>query len=55
MPKIEDYALLGEEWDPGTRRQLGNTPQAFSHFALVVRALQLHGAGAVRSDNPMSL
>jgi GH15 family glucan-1,4-alpha-glucosidase len=36
-----DVGLLSEEWDPITRRQLGNTPQAFSHFALVVSALQL--------------
>ena len=48
-----DLGLLSEEWDPGARRQLGNTPQAFSHFALVVSALQLHMGSAVRSDNPM--
>ena len=38
---------------PGRTAQLGNTPQAFSHFALVVSALQLHMGGAVRSDHPM--
>jgi GH15 family glucan-1,4-alpha-glucosidase len=48
-----DVGLLSEEWDPATRRQLGNTPQAFSHFALVVSALQLHTGHAVRSDHPM--
>jgi len=48
-----DLGLLSEEWDPGARRQLGNTPQAFSHFALVVSALQLHMGSAVRSDIPM--
>jgi len=37
-----DVGLLSEEWDPTTGRQLGNTPQAFSHFALVTSALQLH-------------
>jgi GH15 family glucan-1,4-alpha-glucosidase len=37
-----DVGLLSEEWDPGERRQLGNTPQAFSHFALVTSGLQLH-------------
>ena len=37
-----DVGLLSEEWDPAARRQLGNTPQAFSHFGLVVSALQLH-------------
>jgi GH15 family glucan-1,4-alpha-glucosidase len=48
-----DVGLLSEEWDPVTRRQLGNTPQAFSHFALVVSALQLHMRHAARSDSPM--
>ena len=48
-----DVGLLSEEWDPAERRQLGNTPQAFSHFALVVSALQLHMGQMVRSDNPM--
>jgi GH15 family glucan-1,4-alpha-glucosidase len=45
-----DVGLLSEEWDPVTRRQLGNTPQAFSHFALVVSALQLHDQRPHRSD-----
>ena len=27
-----DVGLLSEEWDPKAGRQLGNTPQAFSHF-----------------------
>jgi GH15 family glucan-1,4-alpha-glucosidase len=48
-----DVGLLSEEWDPGGQRQLGNTPQAFSHFALVISALQLHMGQMVRSDNPM--
>jgi GH15 family glucan-1,4-alpha-glucosidase len=48
-----DVGLLSEEWDPVARRQLGNTPQAFSHFALVISALQLHMGSAVRSDDPM--
>jgi GH15 family glucan-1,4-alpha-glucosidase len=48
-----DVGLLSEEWDPAAQRQLGNTPQAFSHFGLVVSALQLHMGHAVRSDNPM--
>jgi GH15 family glucan-1,4-alpha-glucosidase len=50
-----DVGLLSEEWDPVAQRQLGNTPQAFSHFALIIRALQLHMGSAVRSDNPMAL
>jgi GH15 family glucan-1,4-alpha-glucosidase len=49
-----DVGLLSEEWDPAAQRQLGNTPQAFSHFALVVSALQLHIGRMARSDNPMS-
>jgi GH15 family glucan-1,4-alpha-glucosidase len=49
-----DVGLLSEEWDPAARRQLGNTPQAFSHFALIISALQLHLGSAVRSDNPMT-
>jgi GH15 family glucan-1,4-alpha-glucosidase len=48
-----DVGLLSEEWDPAGQRQLGNTPQAFSHFGLVVSALQLHMGHAARSDNPM--
>jgi GH15 family glucan-1,4-alpha-glucosidase len=47
--------LLSEEWDPAARRQLGNTPQAFSHFALVISGIQLHLGSAARSDNPMSV
>ncbi len=46
-----DVGLLSEEWDPAARRQLGNTPQAFSHFALVVSALQLHTGRSARSDS----
>jgi len=49
-----DVGLLSEEWDPATQRQLGNTPQAFSHFALVVSAVQLHMRGPARSDSPMA-
>jgi GH15 family glucan-1,4-alpha-glucosidase len=48
-----DVGLLSEEWDPGSRRQLGNTPQAFSHFTLVVSALQLHHQRPHRSDQPI--
>jgi GH15 family glucan-1,4-alpha-glucosidase len=45
-----DVGLLSEEWDPVAGRQLGNTPQAFSHFPLVVSALQLHAQRHHRSD-----
>ena len=37
-----DVGLLSEQWDPVSGRQLGNMPQAFSHFPLVTSALQLH-------------
>ncbi len=45
-----DVGLLSEEWDPVAGRQLGNTPQAFSHFPLVTSGPQLHAGGAYRSD-----
>jgi GH15 family glucan-1,4-alpha-glucosidase len=48
-----DVGLLSEEWDPAAQRQLGNTPQAFSHFALVISALQLQRGQMARSDDPM--
>lgn len=38
-----DVGLLSEEWDPVAHRQLGNTPQAFSHVGLVNTAFALHG------------
>lgn len=40
-----DVGLLSEEWDPRARRQLGNTPQAFSHVGLVTAAAALGRAG----------
>lgn len=49
-----DVGLLSEEWDPQAKRQLGNTPQAFSHFALVTSAFQLHAGRAHRSDQPLT-
>jgi GH15 family glucan-1,4-alpha-glucosidase len=36
-----DLGLLAEEYDPRTRRQLGNFPQGFSHIALVNTANNL--------------
>ena len=38
-----DLGLLAEEYDTTTRRQLGNTPQAFSHVGLVNAARHLSG------------
>jgi len=49
-----DVGLLSEEWDPHTGRQLGNTPQAFSHFPLVTSALQLHAGRAHHSNHPIT-
>jgi GH15 family glucan-1,4-alpha-glucosidase len=39
-----DVGLLAEEYDPTTRRMLGNFPQAFSHVALVNSAHNLSQA-----------
>jgi GH15 family glucan-1,4-alpha-glucosidase len=36
-----DLGLLSEEYDPETKRLVGNFPQAFSHIALVNTAYQL--------------
>jgi GH15 family glucan-1,4-alpha-glucosidase len=36
-----DVGLLAEEYDPRARRQLGNFPQAFSHFGLINTAQNL--------------
>ena len=49
-----DVGLLSEEWDPATGRQLGNTPQAFSHFGLVVSAVQLAAGRPRRSDQTLA-
>jgi len=40
-----DVGLLSEEYDPRTRRLVGNFPQAFSHLAIVNTALGLRGGG----------
>ncbi|RDV43930.1 glycoside hydrolase family 15 protein [Leifsonia sp. ku-ls] len=40
-----DVGLLSEEWDPHAARQLGNIPQAYSHFALVRSAFHLLAGG----------
>ena len=42
-----DLGLLAEEYDPKKKRQLGNFPQAFSHFALV------NAAFALAEEKPM--
>jgi len=40
-----DVGLLSEEYDPATRRLVGNFPQAFSHVALVNTAANLARGG----------
>jgi GH15 family glucan-1,4-alpha-glucosidase len=49
-----DVGLLSEQYDPVAKRQLGNTPQAFSHVPLVNTAIYLDGGGTIRSttSNP---
>jgi GH15 family glucan-1,4-alpha-glucosidase len=39
-----DLGLLSEEYDVGAQRQVGNTPQAFSHVGLVNTARHLSGS-----------
>ena len=39
-----DVGLLSEEYDPRYQRQVGNTPQAFSHVPLIQAALNLRPA-----------
>ena len=36
-----DVGLLSEEYDPVSRRLLGNVPQAFSHVGILNTALNL--------------
>jgi GH15 family glucan-1,4-alpha-glucosidase len=43
-----DVGLLSEEYDPSSRRLLGNFPQAFSHVSLINTALTLG-----RGDGPV--
>ena len=44
-----DLGLFAEEYDPGSRRLLGNFPQAFTHFALVNTAHLLAAIDGGRS------
>jgi GH15 family glucan-1,4-alpha-glucosidase len=41
-----DVGLLAEEYDPRSRRMLGNFPQAFTHVALVNSGINLMNAHA---------
>lgn len=50
-----DLGILSEEFDPRSTRQVGNTPQAFSHVGLVNSARHLSGtrpASATRAKKP---
>jgi len=40
-----DVGLLSEQYEPHTRRMLGNFPQAFSHVGIIDTALNLHRRG----------
>jgi GH15 family glucan-1,4-alpha-glucosidase len=39
MAIANDVGIFSEEYDPAARRQLGNTPQAFTHLAFVNSAI----------------
>ena len=47
-----DVGLLSEEYDPGDSRQVGNTPQALSHLALVRAADAIAAAEAKIANAP---
>lgn len=43
-----DVGLISEEYDPQTRRLVGNFPQAFTHVGLINTAMNL----SRQTDNP---
>ncbi|HEX5751260.1 MAG TPA: glycoside hydrolase family 15 protein [Archangium sp.] len=47
-----DVGLLAEEYDPRTKRQLGNFPQAFSHVALINTAQNLTSPSCPITERP---
>jgi GH15 family glucan-1,4-alpha-glucosidase len=47
-----DLGLLAEEYDPATGRQMGNTPQAFSHVGLVNAARHLSSTRPAHDATP---
>lgn len=49
-----DVGLLAEEYDPVSKRLLGNFPQAFSHIALVNTAFNLATVSGPASDRQRS-
>lgn len=42
-----DVGLLAEQYEPRSKRMLGNFPQAFSHIGIINTALNLHRGGAL--------
>jgi GH15 family glucan-1,4-alpha-glucosidase len=50
-----DVGLFAEEYDPATKEQLGNFPQAFTHMALINSAEQLRHARAGSNHFPLLL
>ena len=52
---VNDVGLIAEEYDPASKRMLGNFPQAFTHVSLVNGAYNLDkvtGPAARRADEP---
>jgi GH15 family glucan-1,4-alpha-glucosidase len=49
-----DVGLLSEEYDPKSRRLIGNFPQAFTHVGLVNTARNLSRHGGPAEDRPNS-
>ncbi len=47
-----DVGLLSEQYDPNTRRLVGNFPQAFSHLGLINTARNLTSSGGALDDRP---
>jgi GH15 family glucan-1,4-alpha-glucosidase len=47
-----DVGLLSEEYDPDSRRLVGNFPQAFSHVGLINTARNLAARGGPAEDRP---
>jgi GH15 family glucan-1,4-alpha-glucosidase len=47
--------LLSEEWEPSSARQLGNMPQAFSHFALIRSAFHLLSGDATTTHQTIPI
>ncbi|MGN6093883.1 MAG: glycoside hydrolase family 15 protein, partial [Luteibacter jiangsuensis] len=45
-----DLGLISEEYDPRSKRLLGNFPQAFSHVALINAAFSLARGYSATAD-----